>query len=87
MLLKYSKIIIIVVLCLALTPILKGFAKDQVPVAAPMTTDLAGKSGNIAVESVLRVLCPSKNRSGTGFVHKSGNMITAAHVVEGCTPK
>jgi S1-C subfamily serine protease len=82
---KYTKIIILIILCLILIPAVKVLAKDQVPVAAPMTTDLAGKSGNIAVKSVLRILCPSKNRSGTGFLHKSGGIITAAYVVEGCT--
>jgi Trypsin-like peptidase domain len=60
-------------------------SKDRIPIASPMTTDLAGKSGNVAIPSVLRVLCPSKHRSGTGFLHKSGKFITAGHVVAGCT--
>ncbi len=59
-------------------------ASDQIPVAAPMTTDLAGRSGQIAVPSVFRVMCPSKQRGGTGFLHKSGKIITAAHVVSEC---
>jgi len=82
---KHSQFKVFIILCLVLIPAVNALAKDQIPVAAPMTTDLAGKSGNIAVESVLRILCPSKNRSGTGFLHKSGNLITAGHVVEGCT--
>jgi S1-C subfamily serine protease len=61
-------------------------ASDQIPVAAPMTTDLAGRSGQIAVPMVFRVLCPTKNRGGTGFLHKSGKIITAAHVVSECEP-
>lgn len=85
--LKYSQIAFLIIIFYALTPAAKALAHDQLSVAAPMTTDLAGKSGNLAVESVLRILCPSKNRSGTGFLHKSGKFITAGHVVEGCTAK
>ena len=59
-------------------------ATDQIPTAAPMTTDLAGGSGVTAFSSVLRVVCPSKQSSGTGFLHKSGKVITVFHVVEGC---
>lgn len=61
-------------------------AEDRIPTGAPMTTDLAGRSGSVAVQSLFRILCPSKNKSGTGFLHKSGKVITAAHVVDGCGP-
>jgi S1-C subfamily serine protease len=57
---------------------------NQLPTAAPMTTDLAGGSANVALPSVLKVLCPIKDRSGTGFLHKSGKVITAFHVVADC---
>lgn len=83
--LKYSQIAFLLIIFYALSPAGKALAHDRLPVAAPMTTDLAGKSGNLAFESVLRILCASKNRSGTGFLHKSGKFITAGHVVEGCT--
>jgi S1-C subfamily serine protease len=63
-----------------------SLASDQIPVSAPMTTDLAGRSAQIAVPSVFRVLSPSKKRGGTGFLHKSGRIITAAHVVSDCQP-
>jgi transposase len=49
-----------------------------------MTTDLAGGSGAIAFPSVFRVLCPARQSSGTGFLHKSGKVITVFHVVSGC---
>ncbi len=62
----------------------KNSSKDQIPVTSPMTTDLAGRSGVVAIRSVLRVLCPSKNIGGTGFLHKSEKIITAAHVVASC---
>jgi S1-C subfamily serine protease len=44
----------------------------------------AAKSQDIAKESVVRIICYLSNRLGTGFFHKSGKFITAAHVVEGC---
>ena len=83
--LKYSQVVFLIIIFFILSPIAKTSAQDQLPVAAPMTTDLAGRSGDLAVKSVLRILCPSKNKSGTGFLHKSGKIITAGHVVEGCT--
>ena len=61
-------------------------AQNRIPTAAPMTTDLAGRSGAVAVQSLFRVLCPTKSKGGTGFLHKSGKVITAAHVVDGCGP-
>ena len=64
----------------------KNSSKDHIPVTSPMTTDLAGSSGAVAIPSVLRVLCPSKNVGGTGFLHKSGKIITAAHIVAACKP-
>lgn len=63
-----------------------SLADEGLPVAAQMTTDLAGNTASVAVPSVYRLVIPSKNRSGTAFLHKSGVMITAAHVVEGCSP-
>jgi S1-C subfamily serine protease len=58
---------------------------NQAPISAAVTTDSAGRSGAVAAQSVVRIICPSKNRAGTGFLHKSGRIVTAAHVVEGCT--
>lgn len=60
---------------------------QTIPVSAPVTADLAGKSGAVAVSSVMRVICRSTSMGGTGFLHKSGRVITAAHVVADCEPK
>jgi hypothetical protein len=49
-----------------------------------------GVFGKIAVDSVFRVTCTSddgvvrKSLSGTGFLHRSGKVITAEHVISGC---
>jgi S1-C subfamily serine protease len=64
-----------------------GLAEDlnNVQVAAPIDTDSAGRAGDIATHSVVRLICQAQNSMGTGFLHKSGNIITADHVVRGCT--
>ncbi len=56
----------------------------SLPVSAPITTESAGQQGKLASQSVMRVVCKSTNMGGTGFLHKSGRIISAAHVVIGC---
>lgn len=57
------------------------------PTSAPLTTDSAGKQADAAKHGVLRVVCRSTGLGGTGFLHNSGAVLTAAHVVAGCQPK
>ena len=59
-------------------------SSQVIPVAAPIDTDSAGRGGEIATQSVVRIICREQNSSGTGFLHKSGKLITAEHVVHGC---
>ena len=60
-------------------------AADQIPAFAPLNhTHGAGKGGVGAAQSVVRVRCLKDNTGGTGFIHVSGYIITAAHVVSGC---
>lgn len=56
-------------------------AANDVKVEGPITTHLAGKSSSVALPSVLRIVNLNGSTSGTGFVHKSGVVITAEHVV------
>lgn len=56
----------------------------NIPVAAPIDTDSAGRGGDVAAQSVVRLICTAQARVGTGFLHKSGNIITADHVVRDC---
>jgi len=63
------------------------FVLGDQQISAPLMTDSAGKMGQQAIRSVFRIFCPSQNRMGSGFLHKSGKVITAAHVVRGCEPK
>lgn len=57
---------------------------QNVQVSAPIDTESAAKGGDIAMKSVFKIICRTRNSSGTGFLHKSGNVITAAHVVKEC---
>jgi S1-C subfamily serine protease len=54
---------------------------DTIPLSAPVTTELAGKTASIAQTSVFRIVDVGAGSGGTGFLHKSGKIITAAHVV------
>jgi S1-C subfamily serine protease len=56
----------------------------QIPVGALLETDSSGKTAEAAEKGVVRVICRSTSYGGTGFLHKSGLIITAAHVVSGC---
>lgn len=58
----------------------------QLPTAAPVDTESAGKLADAARKGVVRVICRPTSFGGTGFLHRSGAIITAAHVVAGCAP-
>jgi S1-C subfamily serine protease len=57
---------------------------NAVPVSAPLGDEAAAKNGSVAILAVFRILCREHNSLGTGFLHKSGNVITASHVVNNC---
>ena len=61
-------------------------SSDQIQISAPLATDSAGRMGAIATQSVYKLIIAKKNRTGTGFLHISGNVLTAAHVIEGANP-
>jgi S1-C subfamily serine protease len=82
---RHTLIAILLVLPISISPFSSYAGNNEIPTAAPMTTDLAGGSGASAFPSVFRVLCPAKQSSGTGFLHKSGKVITVFHVVAGCS--
>lgn len=57
---------------------------SDVPVSAPIDTNSAGRGGDIAAHSVMRILCIDHGTMGTGFLHKSGKIVTADHVIHDC---
>jgi S1-C subfamily serine protease len=64
--------------------VLPAHAVDQIPTGTPVETDTAGKSRGVAVSSVVRVVCSAEGTGGSGFLHRSGKIISAAHVVADC---
>jgi S1-C subfamily serine protease len=44
----------------------------------------AGRGGSGAARAVYKIVCPDRNRGGTAFGHRSGRVITAAHIVKDC---
>lgn len=73
---------VLAIMGISMFPII-GASQSKIDVASQLTTESAGKSSKSAMKSVVRVQCPTTDRSGTGFLHKSGCVITAAHVVKG----
>ncbi len=61
-----------------------AFLGGNSPADAPITPESAGRGGILAVRSVVRISCSGWGSMGTGFLHKSGRVITAAHVVADC---
>ncbi len=57
---------------------------NSILVSTPVTTESCGKNGIIATQSVMRVINKKNSTTGTAFLHKSGVVITAAHIVENC---
>lgn len=58
----------------------------SVPTSTPITTASVAKAATDVLPSVFRVTNYGIGKQGTGFLHKSGTVITAAHVVRGATP-
>ncbi len=59
-------------------------AGSESPAEIPATWGSAGRGGIVAARSVVRISCSGSGPAGTGFLHKSGRVITAAHVVADC---
>ncbi len=74
---------IVLVLAAASTPS-SALAGRESPAGAPISPESAGRGGIVAARSVVRISCAGWGPSGTGFLHKSGRVITAAHVVADC---
>ncbi len=79
-------IIVVVLLALLNVAFLALTTGSASRTAAPSSEELITRTGGAAVRSVFRIHCPVHKRSGTGFLHTSGRILTAAHVVEHCKP-
>lgn len=56
----------------------------NLPVSTQWVLDAVGTTGRVAVSSVFLVYCQKTGSKGTGWLHKSGKVITNEHVVRGC---
>src|SRR6266850_3648053 len=56
----------------------------RIPTATQWTLDAAGPVQRAAIGSVFLMHCPNARTKGTGFLLKSGLVVTNAHVVAGC---
>ncbi|WP_293681234.1 serine protease [uncultured Phenylobacterium sp.] len=70
--------IAVLVTFLAATPAL---AESPLPSSAPTVAQTSRRAG---IASVFRVICSATQSEGSGFLHRSGNVISSEHVVRGC---
>jgi S1-C subfamily serine protease len=77
-----ASVISIALLSMAVCAFGESAMSDQLLTAGSTNADSASRGGVQAAMSVVRVGCGISE--GTGFVHKSGWIVTAAHVVRPC---
>src|SRR4030042_7044740 len=58
--------------------------EENIPVATKWLLDAAGETGRSAIKSVYFVVCTKTSEKGTGFLLRSGQIITNDHVIKGC---
>lgn len=57
---------------------------NSIPISTKWLLDAVGEMGRLAINSVCLIACPKTTSKGTGFLIKSGYVITNWHVVRGC---
>lgn len=58
---------------------------NNIPISAKWLLDSVGETGRSVINSVYLIFCRKTNSKGTGFLVKSGHIITNWHVVEDCS--
>ena len=56
----------------------------SLPIATKWLLDAVGDVGRCAINSVCMIIAKETGQKGTGFLLRSGYIITAFHVIEGC---
>ena len=80
---KNNVFIIIALLIAACTYYAMATEEQDVPIATRMVLDAAGEVGRSAIKSVYMIYCPKTKAKGTGFLIRSGYIITNEHVIRG----
>jgi len=57
---------------------------DNIPISTQWVLDAVGDVGRTAVKSVFMIVCLKTQSKGTGFLLKSGVIITNEHVIQNC---
>jgi hypothetical protein len=57
-------------------------ANTDMPISTRWLLDAVGDVGRSAINSVYMIVCPESGQKGTGFLPKSGHILTNWHVVE-----
>jgi len=57
---------------------------NSMPISTQWLLDAVGEIGRSAINSVCLIVCPKTNSKGTGFLIKSGHLITNWHVIRDC---
>lgn len=57
---------------------------NLIPISTQWLLDAVGEIGRSAINSVYLIVCPKTNSKGTGFLIKSGYIITNWHVIKDC---
>lgn len=58
---------------------------ESIPISTRWLLDAVGETGRSAINSVYLVACPKTQSKGTGFLLKSGFLVTNWHVVDNCS--
>lgn len=59
-------------------------AEFNIPISTRWILDAVGDTGRTAINSVYMIVCPKTSMKGTGFLIKTGQIITNEHVVRSC---
>ena len=59
--------------------------ENDIPISTKWLLDSVGKRGRSVINSIYLIFCPKTGNKGTGFLIKSGQIITNWHVVENCS--
>jgi len=57
---------------------------NSVPISTQWLLDAVGEVGRTVIDSVYLIVCPKTDRKGTGFLMKSGYLVTNWHVIRDC---
>ena len=81
------KTIRVALLLLPVVLVLTGFHSPLLAQTVKNLAPLPASATSVATLSVVRIVCSDRQVAGTGFLHRSGNVITAGHVVDGSLAK